>query len=135
MNRKRVLMVDDEAGFTRMVKITLEKRGPYTVEVVNRPYDALAKALAFKPEIILLDLIMPGMDGGEVASQIESESELRDVPIIFLTATAIRGAASHDGLVSGGYRFLSKPVALEDLVRCMEARLAEKQSAAPSATE
>ena len=128
MSKKRVLMVDDEVGFTRMAKITLEARGQYSVEVVNRPSDAIAAARRFKPEIILLDFIMPGMDGSDVASQLQTEPELRDVPVIFLTATARGEAAARDGLVSGGYRFLSKPIPVADLTRCIETCVAEKES-------
>ena len=129
MNKKRILMVDDEAGFTRMVKVSLEARGQYSVEVVNQPGEALAAARRFRPDIILLDIIMPEMDGGEVARRFQGEPELRDVPIIFLTATARGKAAADGGLVSGGYLYLSKPVALADLIRCMETYYAEKVAA------
>jgi CheY-like chemotaxis protein len=133
MSKKRVLMVDDEAGLTRMVKVALEARGQYSVQVVNDPRDAIATARSFKPDIILLDLVMPGMDGGEVANLLRAESELRDVPVIFLTATARGKEASHEGLVSGGYLFLSKPVALADLINCMETCFAQKESNPPKA--
>jgi CheY-like chemotaxis protein len=128
MSKKRVLMVDDEVSFTRMTKITLEVRGQYSVEVVNEPSEAISAARRFKPEIILLDFIMPGMDGANVASQFQTEPELRDIPIIFLTATARGEEATRDGLISGGYRFLSKPIAVTDLMRCMETCVAEKES-------
>ena len=132
MNKKRILMVDDEAGFTRMAKISLEARAQYSVEVVNDPADALAAARRFKPDIILLDIIMPGMDGGDVANQLRSDPELRNVPIIFITATASGKAAANDGLVSGGYLYLSKPVALDDLMRCIETCHAANASHPPT---
>lgn len=128
MNKKRILMVDDEPGFTRMAKISLEASARYSVEVVNDPGDALAAARRFKPDIILLDIIMPGMDGGDVAKQLRSNPELGDVPIIFLTATASGKAAPQGDLVSGGYLFLAKPIALDDLMRCIETCSAENAS-------
>ncbi len=127
MSKKRVLMVDDEVGFTRMAKATLEALGQYSVEVVNQPTDAISTARRFKPDIILLDIIMPGMDGAKVASQLQKDPELRDILVIFLTATVSGKAAAHDGVVTGGWRFLSKPIAVADLVRCMETWFAEKE--------
>lgn len=121
-------MVDDEVGFTRMTKITLEARGQCSVEVVNQPSEALSAARRFNPEVILLDFIMPGMDGSDLAGLLQAEPGLRDVPIIFLTATARGQAAAHDGLLSGGYRFLSKPIPVADLMRCIETSIAEKIS-------
>jgi len=128
MSKKRILMVDDEAGFTRMAKFSLEARGPYEVEVVNRSGDALSTAHRIKPDIILLDLIMPEMDGGEVAHQFQNDPELCEVPIIFLTASASGKAAAKGRLVSGNYLFLSKPVAVSELIRCIESCLAKSES-------
>lgn len=133
MSKIRVLMVDDEAGFTRMAKVSLEARGGYSVEVVNDSCDAISTASRIKPDIILLDLIMPGMDGGDVASLLKADPELKDVPVIFLSATVTENAAANDGLVSGGHLFLSKPVALQDLMRCMETCLAKKENRPPTA--
>ena len=87
MEKKRILIIDDEAGFTRMVKLNLEKTGQFEVREENKATYALAAAREFKPDLILLDVIMPSMDGGDVASLIQADRNLRGTPIVFLTAT------------------------------------------------
>src|SRR5580692_4041026 len=86
MSKTRVFIVDDEAGFTRLVKLTLERSGFYEVREENDASQAWLAARDFKPHIIFLDIVMPRMDGGEVAQQIRSDPSLASVPIIFLTA-------------------------------------------------
>ena len=114
--RKRILIVDDEVPFTRMVKLNLEKTGDFEVRMENRATNALPAAREFKPDLIILDVIMPGMDGGDVQSQIKRDRTLREVPIIFLTATVSKREAGEGGLNSGGQLFLAKPVSVENLV-------------------
>ena len=114
--RKRILIVDDEVSFARMVKMNLEKTGAFEVRTENKASYALAAAREFKPHLIILDVIMPTMDGGDVSNQIKRDRNLRDTPIIFLTATVSHREAGKDGLNSGGALFLAKPVSVETLV-------------------
>src|SRR6185503_7898156 len=85
--KKRVLVIDDEASFARMVKLNLEKTGEFEVRVENKANYAVSTAREFRPDLILLDVIMPAMDGGDVSNQIKRDRTLRDIPLIFLTAT------------------------------------------------
>ncbi len=119
MEKKRILIIDDEASFTRMVKLNLEKTGTFEVREENRATYALAAAREFKPDLILLDVIMPTMDGGDVAAQIRNDRNLKTTPIVFLTATVSKREAGEDGLNSGGDLFLAKPVSLENLITCL----------------
>ena len=119
MDKKRILIIDDEASFTRMVKLNLEKTGSFEVREENKATYALAAAREFKPDLILLDVIMPTMDGGDVAAQFENDKQLKQTPIIFLTATVSRREAGVGGFNSGGSLFLAKPVSLETLVKCI----------------
>ena len=121
--KSRILIVDDEVAFTRMVKLNLEKAGDFDVRVENRAMGALAAARDFKPHLILLDVIMPSMDGGDVQNQIKRDRTLRDTPIIFLTATLSKREAGEGGLNSGGELFLAKPVSVENLVTCINERI------------
>jgi len=114
--KKRILIVDDEISFARMVKLNLEKTGAFEVRTENKAGYALAAAREFKPHLIILDVIMPNMDGGDVSNQIKRDRNLRDTPIIFLTATVSKREAGEDGLNSGGALFLAKPVSFETLV-------------------
>ena len=122
MKKQRIFIVDDEAGFTRLLKLTLEKTGNFQVQEENDGTNAWLEARAFKPDIIFLDLVMPKIDGGDVAQQIRSDPMLAHVPIIFLTAIVSRTETKHD---IGGFPFLAKPVSLEAIKQCIAEHLGE----------
>ena len=125
-SKKRVLIVDDESGFTRLVKLTLERTGKYEVREENDGSKAWLVAREFKPAIVFLDIVMPKMDGGEVAQQIQSDPTLANIPIVFLTAI-VSQQESQKSL--GGFPFLSKPVSIEAITRCIETQTGgEKES-------
>ncbi len=86
MKPKKILVVDDEPSITSLLKLNLEKTGAYTVRVENEGAQALPAARQFKPDLVLLDVMMPDLDGGDAAAQIRADPLLRDVPIVFLTA-------------------------------------------------
>lgn len=119
-NKRKILIIDDEAGFTRMVRLILEKTGAYEVREENDALQSLPVARAFKPDLILLDVVMPGNDGGDVAAKIKADATLKDTPVVFLTAIVPKREAGTDGLVSGGMVFLAKPVSMKALVTCIE---------------
>ena len=91
----------------------------------NDPTKADQTAHNFKPDVILLDIVMPQMDGGELAIQIEADSELQDTPIIFLTALATHGEAK-SGLQVQGHPLLAKPIHIPDLIDAIEKHLAAR---------
>jgi CheY-like chemotaxis protein len=121
--KKRVLVIDDEASFGRMVKLNLEKTGEFEVRVENKPTSAVAAAREFKPDVVLLDVIMPNMDGGDVANQIKRDRALKETPIIFLTATVSKREAGEGGFNSGGELFLAKPISVEMLIQRINERV------------
>ncbi len=123
MARKRILVVDDEASLTRMLRKNLEATGKYEVQEENRGAHAAAAAREFRPDLILLDVMMPDVDGGSVAAQIESDDTLKQTPIVFLTAIVEKGEVEPAGGIFGGHTFLAKPVAFSDLVVCIENHL------------
>lgn len=130
--KKRILMVDDEPKITRWLRINLEQTGEYEVREENRGGNAVTAALEFRPDLILLDVLMPDVDGGELASQFKASPKFRDVPIIFLTAAVTRQEVnSHCGYV-GGLPFLAKPVDFTELIHCLHTHL-EKHPAQPVA--
>lgn len=133
MEKKRILIIDDEPSFTRMVRLNLEKTGLFEVKEENRAAGALNSAREFRPDLILLDVIMPTMDGGDVAAQIQNDRLLKGTPIVFLTATVSQREAGPTGLLnSGGCLFLAKPVSVEALVKCISENIrkpAEAESA------
>ena len=123
MEKKRILIVDDESGFTHLLKLTLEKAGPYIVCEENDGTRAREVALSFRPDLIFLDIVMPKVDGGDVASQIRSDPILRNVRVVFLTAIVSKKEASKNSMI-GGFPFLAKPITLEALIACIEETLA-----------
>src|ERR1035438_4062424 len=77
--KKRILVVDDEPALTRMIKLTLEQTEQYEVRTENLGRKAIEAAREFKPELILLDVLMPDMLGSEIAAQLEQDPELSAV--------------------------------------------------------
>lgn len=123
MNKKRILLIDDEVSFTRLLKLNLEQTGNYEVRVENWAEDALAAAKEFRPDLILLDVLMPRIFGGDVALQIKSDADVKSTPIVFLTAAVRKERVTeHDGVISG-YPFLAKPVSIEEVIDCIEKHL------------
>ena len=120
----RILMVDDEESFLRLTKRNLEAEG-FIVETQNKARAAVESARAFKPDLILLDVMMPDGDGGEVASQIAEDPEIGKTPVMFLTA-AIKGSevGSNGAACIGGRFYIAKPVQIDDLVQYIDDRLA-----------
>lgn len=117
--RRKVLVVDDEVAFTRLLRLGLEGTCGFTVEVVNQPRDALARAEQFMPDIILLDVMMPHIDGGDLATRIRASRKLQRIPIVFLTAAVKRAELPPGGGMIGGLRFLAKPLELEEVRHCL----------------
>ncbi len=116
MGKKRILLIDDEPSFTRMLKLNLEDTGAYEVRAENKGTQGLAAARQFKPDLILLDIVMPEMSGGEVAFEIEKDRNINKTPIVFLTAAAKK---EDEGVISGR-AFIAKPVTVEEVINCIE---------------
>lgn len=115
--------MDDEAAITRLLKLNLEQTEEFVVRAENSPVQALQAALEFRPDLILLDVIMPGLDGGYLATQIQAHPDLRHTPIVFLTAAATKEeVATRHGLI-GGLSFLAKPVDMSEVVTCLKSHL------------
>jgi len=104
----RILYVDDEPDIREVAKIALEVMGGFTVEACESGESALAEALAFRPDLILLDVMMPRMDGPETFSALRRTPGLETVPIVFFTAKAQR-AEVQALLELGALDVLAKP--------------------------
>ncbi len=123
MAKIKILVVDDEEALTRMLKLNLEAMGSYEVCIENRGTHALEAARNFKPDLILLDIVMPDLEGSEVAQQVKEEPQLKNTPIVFLTATVTNEEISPMGGRVGGQPFLAKPVTVQALIDCIERNL------------
>jgi two-component system alkaline phosphatase synthesis response regulator PhoP len=126
MGKKRILLVDDEKSLTTLLKLNLEETGNYEVRVENWPEDAWPAAREFKPDLILLDIIMPRLPGGNVAAQIDADPELKNTPIVFLTAAVRKHQVEdNDGIISGR-PCLAKPASLDEVIAMIESTLEKK---------
>jgi CheY-like chemotaxis protein len=83
--RARILIIDNDRDATHLVKVLLERTDQYLVLEENDATEAHQTALNFRPDLILLDIVMPDTDGGEVAARIGANPQLQNTPIIFLT--------------------------------------------------
>jgi DNA-binding response OmpR family regulator len=120
----RVLVIDDEAPIRLLCRVNLEAEGMQVLEASDGP-TGLEEARREKPDVILLDVMMPALDGWRVAEQLLDDSSTQDIPIIFLTARAeFRDRAR--GLDIGGVDYVTKPfnpLELAGLVRDLLGRI------------
>ncbi len=123
MEVTRILAVDDELNILELVKLYLTREG-YQVETVCRGNEVLAKTLQIKPDLVILDLMLPGMDGLEVCRQIRGKS---NVPILMLTARK-EDVDKILGLEMGADDYLTKPFNPRELVARIRAILRRFQS-------
>ena len=119
MAKKRVLVIDDEPSLTRLLKFSLEQTGRYEVRAENHASHGLTAALEFRPDLVLLDVIMPDASGDEVAAQFQADQRLTRVPIVFLTAACSKMKEQKDHLIIGR-PFIAKPVSVEALIESIE---------------
>jgi DNA-binding response OmpR family regulator len=114
----RVLVIDDEAPIRLLCRVNLEAEGMEVLEAADGPA-GLETARAERPDVILLDVMMPGLDGWRVAEELLDDSRTEGIPIVFLTARAeLRDRAR--GIDLGGVDYVTKPfnpVELAPLVR------------------
>ena len=120
MAKKRILLVDDEKSLTNLLKLNLEETGNYEVRVENWAEDALPAAKQFKPDLVLLDIIMPRMPGGNVASLIDNDPELKGTPIVFLTAAVRKHQVEENEGIICEHPCLAKPATVDEVIAMIE---------------
>jgi CheY-like chemotaxis protein len=122
-----ILVVDDLADNLFLLQTLLETEG-YRVETADSGQAALSKLCKSPPDLVLLDVMMPGMDGYEVTRQIRQNADLSCIPILLITAYDQESAEA--GLAAGANDFIHKPINFDELMQRMQALL--NQSAASS---
>lgn len=120
---KKILIIDDEKDFTQMVKLNLENTGEYKVFVENHATNAIETVRMIRPDLILLDVIMPGREGPDILFSLKANENYREIPVVFLTATVTSDEVDEQEGVIGGHEFLAKPTRLQDLIACIERHL------------
>ncbi len=121
----RVLIVDDELEHAEICAALLRRRG-YNVAVAMTGGDAIELAHALKPDLILLDLFMPVVDGFSTALTLHEHPDTTNVPIVFFSACADAASRTRAGEL-GAASFLPKPFRAQELIRCVEQSLSRHQ--------
>ncbi|TNG02182.1 MAG: response regulator [Gammaproteobacteria bacterium] len=123
---KKILVVDDEVALTKMVKMNLERTGEYEVRTENKGSMALQAAQEFRPDLILMDVMMPDMGGDEAMQDIRDDPDLTDTPYVFMTAIVTKEETKEGGSTLGGpNEYLAKPVNTEELIETIERLLGD----------
>ena len=121
--KAKILLIDDDADFVEATKIVLESK-PYEVIVAYEGNDGLRKASEEKPDLIILDIIMPVKDGFTAAEEFKRDPELSKIPIVMLTSFAEKGSETSiptsRGLTLEAEDYIDKPVSPEELLRRVE---------------
>ncbi|MDD4050283.1 MAG: response regulator [candidate division Zixibacteria bacterium] len=110
----KVLVVDDEPEITEIIEAFLDNAG-YVVKVENQPVRAVLQAREFKPDLILLDIMMPGTDGYQICNQIKEDAAMAETPVIFLTGKDSKDDQGRS-FQSGGDMYIKKPFSCERLL-------------------
>ena len=110
----RICYVEDDEDIQRIVRMSLEKVGKMTVEVVGDPMVAIERIIAFKPELVMLDWMMPGMDGPALFRKMKEVPETKDLPVVFITAKASQRELD-ELKTMGAIGTISKPFSPKDL--------------------
>jgi CheY-like chemotaxis protein len=110
----RICYVEDDEDIQRIVRMSLEKIGKMTVEVVGDPMVAIDRMIAFKPDLVMLDWMMPGMDGPTLYRKMLETPAVKSLPVVFITAKA--SSRELDELRKlGAAGTISKPFSPRDL--------------------
>ena len=110
---KRVLIVDDEVDVTELVSYHLKAKG-YHVETINNPNSSLGVARSFQPDLVILDVMMPDLSGVQICRLLRADPQLKNVPVIFLTAKA-EEQDRIQGLEVGADDYICKPFSTKEL--------------------
>ena len=111
---EKICYVEDDEDIQRIVRMSLERVGKMTVEIVTDPHAAIAAMTAFKPDLVMLDWMMPGMDGPTLYREMKKRPEVAGLPVVFITAKAAQ--RDLDELKTlGAAGTISKPFSPKDL--------------------
>jgi two-component system, OmpR family, response regulator len=117
---ERVCYVEDDEDIQRIVRMSLERVGKMKVEIVGDPLAAIDAIVGFKPDLVLLDWMMPGMDGPTLFRRMQEDPQTKNLPVVFMTAKAT--PAEMDELRSlGALGAISKPFSPKDLPEQLKA--------------
>ncbi|HEY8240886.1 MAG TPA: response regulator [Kiritimatiellia bacterium] len=115
--KKKILMIDDDPLLLTAVKRVLEDTGRFEVRAKQHPARAVDAVLSFKPDLVILDVIMPHIDGGTIANQLLDDPRTKSVPVLFLTSTVTEEKVKDFGGRIANRPFVAKPVDIQTLLQ------------------
>lgn len=118
--KKKILVVDDEVALTKMIKLNLERTGDYEVRTENIGANAIDAIREFQPDMLFLDVMMPGVDGTDIGQKLKNEPEFADLKFVFMTAIVSKEETDVLGSKIAGNEYLAKPVRTEELIETIE---------------
>jgi CheY-like chemotaxis protein len=124
MSKSRILIVDDDYSLSRLVGHLLQQTGRYEVRVENHSEAALQVAQEFLPDLFLLDVDMPGKDGGELSRDLKSVPAFAKKAFVFFTSLVTAGDAGGSEVMRGGQCYLAKTTDVMAITRCIDRVLA-----------
>ncbi len=120
----RLLIIDDDLHFSKMLALSLESNGDFCVSVENDSHQALAAAREATPDLILCDVMMPGLDGGDVEALLHNDPLLKNTPVIMLTSLLGKDEMGENGLKeTGGLNMCSKMADHSNIIVAINSQL------------
>ncbi len=129
-SKPKVLIIDDDPRLAELIQFTLKKAQLYETHLETRPRQAVETVRTFMPDLILLDVEMPGLSGGEVAKALAADPDLRWIPVLFVTSLLSRTETGSRPFHRGDQLFLAKLVEPSALIGAVEEMLSGRQRAA-----
>ena len=120
MDKKIIVIIDDEENFCKLVKKNIEGTGEFEVHIATNGKSGITLVKEIKPDLILLDIVMPNMDGPDVVSLIREDKSIKDTPIVFLTAVVKEDESGSAASFTRGYSLLAKTVTVAELIACIK---------------
>jgi len=117
MTGRKILIIDDEEKFCRAIKKALELKTDFQVLTATEGLEGVRLAKTQKPDVILLDVMMPGMFGTDVAEKLSDDPATSSIPIIFVTAIIKQEEVEAKNYIAGGHSFIAKPVIIDDVIK------------------
>jgi DNA-binding response OmpR family regulator len=120
-----IMVVDDEEAMRHLLRIVLSRAGYRVIEAIDGR-DALEKLVLVQPDLMIIDVLMPFLNGFEVVQQIRAHPHTAQLPVMLLSSRA-DAAAQREGLFVGAQRYLIKPLTLQQLLTCIQEVLDDSQ--------
>ncbi len=115
MDKKKILIVDDETDVLSVLEKTLSTEG-YSIITADNGNDAIMSAKSNHPDLIILDILMPDIDGAEVAARLKENPETKDIPVMFQTCLVSKDGDNEASRVIAGHVFVAKPYSMAALL-------------------